>query len=88
MEVAQAGVSGLATPALVAPAAKKHVAKPSAHKGNVFDDWVSAKVECGVGGQSNRWVASARARQATLGWMTSPKPATASSGQRHLKMAG
>ncbi|MEZ8138330.1 MULTISPECIES: conjugal transfer protein TraH [Vibrio] len=59
-EAAQAGVSGLAA-TFGGPAAKKHVCATIGTKGNVFDDWVGAQVECGVGGQSNAQVARARA---------------------------
>lgn len=58
-EVAQAGVSALAG-AFGGPDAKKHVCQTIGTQNNAFDDWVSARVECGVGGQTDTQVNVAR----------------------------
>ncbi|MFS1909547.1 conjugal transfer protein TraH [Vibrio lentus] len=59
-EAAQAGSVDWPLP-LAVRRRKKHVCATIGTKGNVFDDWVGAQVECGVGGQSNAQVARARA---------------------------
>ncbi|MFS1904467.1 conjugal transfer protein TraH (plasmid) [Vibrio lentus] len=58
-EVAQSGVSGLAV-AFGGSDTKKHVCQTIGTQNNAFDDWVSAKVECGVGGQTDAQVNDAR----------------------------
>ncbi|KAB0478839.1 conjugal transfer protein TraH [Vibrio chagasii] len=58
-EVAQAGVSALMG-TFGGQKAKQHVCQTIGTQNNAFDDWVSAQVECGPGGQTNAQVTAAR----------------------------